>query len=490
MFRLLIEKELKHIILGPKFTATFLVCSILILLSVFVGIRDYQAAVRQHDAAVQLQKQELDERHTWAYLRTRVYRKPDPMQIFVSGISNDIGRLSVIGSTETVRLRSSIYSEDTVFAFFRTMDLMFIVQVVLSLFAILFTFNTVNGERENGTLQLTFANPVSRVRYILAKFAGSWLGLVVPLTVPVLLGLLLLQVFGVPMTAVLWAKLSAFLGVSLLYFTFFIGLGVFVSSCTRHASLSFLVLLVIWVTAVLIVPRAGLMTAGKIMPVPSAAEVEGRIDGYSKTRWDTHIRELGKVWQRRSAEMENMDADERKAYRERKEWEWMEEEDQYRKKVQTDIREYSDRIYEDLENRKQSQKQLAFGLSRFSPSSCYQLAAMNLAGTDVGLETRSRTDMSRYQQDFVDLADRMNRETGGHGGGIRISIDTDTGIHVETPDQDKTIDTSLIPRFQGTVQPFEKALKGALLDSMLLFLFTAGALAAGFFCFMRYDIRQ
>ena len=61
MLKTLIEKELKSIIASPKFVATFSVCSVLILLSVFVGIKEYKAAVRQYEAATQLADQELRE---------------------------------------------------------------------------------------------------------------------------------------------------------------------------------------------------------------------------------------------------------------------------------------------------------------------------------------------------------------------------------------------------------------------------------------------
>ena len=49
MFGTLFEKELKAILLSPKFVATFGVCTILILLSVFVGIKEYGASRAQYE---------------------------------------------------------------------------------------------------------------------------------------------------------------------------------------------------------------------------------------------------------------------------------------------------------------------------------------------------------------------------------------------------------------------------------------------------------
>jgi len=107
MLSTLIEKELKNIIFGPKFVATFAVCSLLIILSFFVGIQDYRAAVKACDAGSQLAEQEMQEKTSWMMMSTRIYRQPDPMQIFVSGINNDIGRFSQIRTALPVKLTNS-----------------------------------------------------------------------------------------------------------------------------------------------------------------------------------------------------------------------------------------------------------------------------------------------------------------------------------------------------------------------------------------------
>jgi ABC-type transport system involved in multi-copper enzyme maturation permease subunit len=172
MLRTLILKELRGILSSPKFAATFAVCSVLMLLSVFIGIREYRTASGQYDEALQLAAQNLRAQPSWMGLTTTAYRAPDPMQIFIPGVNNDVGRLSAINGFADVKLRNSAYADDPIFALFRSIDFSFIVSAVLSLFAILFTYDAINGEREAGTLQLTFSNPVPRSTYILAKLAG------------------------------------------------------------------------------------------------------------------------------------------------------------------------------------------------------------------------------------------------------------------------------------------------------------------------------
>src|SRR5213075_3328024 len=132
----------------------------------------------------------------------------------------------------------------------------FIVQVILSLFAVLFTYDAINGEKESGTLQLTFSNPVPRVSYIAGYLLGGWIGLLLPLLIPVLLGVLLVMVLKVPMSSADWFRFGVMLSVVLCYFSFFVACGLLTSVLTKRSGVSFLLSLVFWVVFVLIIPRA------------------------------------------------------------------------------------------------------------------------------------------------------------------------------------------------------------------------------------------
>ncbi|MDM7915732.1 MAG: ABC transporter permease subunit, partial [Candidatus Eisenbacteria bacterium] len=288
MLRAMIGRELRAILRSPKFAGSFAVGAALIVLSVFLGIQEYRAATRQYETATTLASQQLREETTWMRMGTRAFRRPEPMQIFVSGVGNDIGRLSPIAASTPVELRHSPYADDPIFAFFRMLDLVFLVGVVLSLFAILFTYDAISGERQDGTLKLALANRVPRARYLIAKGVGSWLALVVPLAIPVALSMLLLVVYRVPMDGERWMRLGLLLAASLLYFTFFLALGLLVSALTRRPSHSFLIALLLWVMLVLIIPRAGIAISSQIVPVPGVAEIEGRRAEFARDAWAEH----------------------------------------------------------------------------------------------------------------------------------------------------------------------------------------------------------
>lgn len=487
MLKLLITKELKNIIASPKFTATFATCAILILLSVFIGIQEYQTAVRQYDTARQLLAQEIAETSSWMGISNRVFRKPDPMQIFSAGIHYDIGRFSDVGAWEEVKLRRSAYSDDPIFAIFRFIDFAFIVQVAMSLLAILFTYDAINGERERGTLKLTFANPVPRAQYILGKFFGSWLGLVIPVLIPMLLALLLVLLYQIPLTGAHWMKIISLFGISILFFTFFITFGLLVSALTRSSASSFLILLVSWVTLVLIIPRASVMIAGQFVSVPSVAEIESKQAKFEQERWDQSAIAMDKRFEERNAKMVGITKEEREAYEDENMWNWMQEEDAERKIVQQDITEYHRKLQEDLRNRRAAQEELAFMLSRFSPASAYQLAVMNLSGNGISLKTRYEDAMEAYRDIFVDFVEEKRKESGGHGG-LRISISGEDGVSISTGDV-KSLDVSELPQFDAPAHTIRDVAAPMIIDSGLLALYIALAFAGAFWGFVRYDVR-
>ncbi|MBN2321104.1 MAG: ABC transporter permease, partial [Acidobacteria bacterium] len=273
MFRLIVARELREIIASTKFAVTFLVCSLLIILAFYVGARNYQVGMAQYEMAVAENLEQMKAHTDWRSVQHRIFLPPQPLMTLVTGISNDIGRNIRVAVRGEMAPQDSRFNDDPVFAVFRFLDLDFIFQVVLSLFAILFLYNAINGEKEQGTLRLTFTNAIPRDTYILGKATGAFLALGVPLLIPILIGCLLLPLMGVPMMGDGWIRLSLIIVAGLLFLGAFSTLSLFVSTLTHRSSSSFLVLLVAWIFAVLIIPRASVLLAGNMVDVISVDEI-------------------------------------------------------------------------------------------------------------------------------------------------------------------------------------------------------------------------
>ncbi|NLA74877.1 MAG: ABC transporter permease subunit [Deltaproteobacteria bacterium] len=483
MLGTLIEKELKSILLSPKFAAVFFVCSILIILSFFLGIEDYKAAMSQYESVVSNDNQQLKSTTSWGDLSTTVGRRPDPMQIFVTGITHDIGRQAPIA--RVIKLYNSHYSENTIFAVFRSMDLMFIVQIVLSLFAILFTYDSICGEKESGTLKLSFANQVPRAKYITSKILGSWIGLVIPMLVPVMLGVLLVIIYDIPMTKSHWLRFSVLMGVSFLYFSFFLCLGILVSSLTRRASTSFLYQLVIWVCCVLIIPRAGVMIAGHFVKVPTATEIASK---YSQKNRELVEEYLKKSNEAQKIETEKMQAiiaanqsnqEELQAKLKELNDENLVEIKKRGAKLSEDRAAYDALLKEDWRNRKAVREKLGFSLSRFSPASAFQLAADNLAETGIDLKYKYEEQLRDYRDIFSKFRDKKYLE----------EKDDYEAYQARLEGKAKPVDISEVPQFEFVSSDIGQLLQKIVIDMGILSFYTLLAIAGSFIAFIRYDVR-
>ena len=286
MIRLIIEKELKDILGSTKFAVTFGACSLLILLAFYVGGRNYQVGMEQYGAGKREGLSKLEGITDWNEVRSNLISlPPQPIASLVMGVSNDIGRNTEVSGRGELSAEDSRYGEDPIYAVFRFLDLDFVFQIVLSLFAILFAYDAINGEKEQGTLRLTFANPVPRAEYIVGKMAGSFLALAVPLLVPILIGSLILVLLGVPMRGSDWVRLALVVFAGYLYFGAFLAISLFVSTRTERSSSSFLISLVIWIFSVMVVPRTAVLMAGRAVDVPSVDEISSQKSRFSASLW-------------------------------------------------------------------------------------------------------------------------------------------------------------------------------------------------------------
>ncbi len=360
--------------------------------------------------------------------------------------------------------------------------------MVLSLFAILFTYDAVNGEREQGTLALTFSNSVSRVQYVAAKFVGTTFGLVFPLSLAVLLGLLLVVLEGVPLSGSDWGRLVTLLGLSLLLFLFFLALGILISASTQRSGMSFLFCLAAWIVFVLVIPRAGMMVASLALPVPSYDEVEGQRDAYAKDQWEAFNTSSIARWRDRGRGMASMKEEDRESYRDSQLSKWADEDDALRKTVQATIEAEGRRLEEDWRLRRAQQQDLGFTLALFSPASAYQIAAMTLSGTDPDMKDRYENSMRDYRREFTAYTERKQKEAGGTGG-MRITFDSNSGFKFSAPRQRGTLDVSDMPHYSPPAPPGRRIYSTVVPPAGIIIALTLFAFAGAMGAFLRYDLR-
>jgi ABC-type transport system involved in multi-copper enzyme maturation permease subunit len=489
MFTLLLLKEIRALLYSPKFLISFALASVLLITSFWIGVREYKEQRAQYGIANDMARQQMQEQRRWAGANMRVYREPQPMQILSSGIAHDAGRYAIAGGRSGAAFDGSTYAQDPLFALFRMVDPALVVQVIFSLFAIVFTYDSICGEREDGTLKLMMANAISRGSVIVAKVAGAAIGLLVPMLIPFLVAALFAVVTGVFSSASHWIGFGMFVLVSFVYIGFFLVTGVTVSAFTSRTSVSFLLLLVLWIGTVLIIPRAGVMTAAQWIHVPDAAEVESQRSAFEQQQWDGLSNEMTKLWRERTEFINTFPESERAAKREEMEWDWSEQDAERRRTIETAVNSFRQRLEEDVRNRRNEQSILSLKLARISPASQYQLAVNRLTGTGLALKNDMETAFNAYQDVFKTYTQQKAAQSND-AGGIRITFDSNTGARFDLgPQRNTGLDISDLPAFETPVQPMKAAVTGMIPDLTLLCGALLAVFMAGFVRFQRYDVR-
>ena len=135
----------------------------------------------------------------------------------------------------------------------------------------MFTFDSISGELERGTLRLTLANPIPRHTVLIGKFLGAFISINMPFAIAVLMNLLLISTSGAgQLNAEAWGRFRHVLyGIIILYVCLFIALGLLISAVARESGVSLVVLLLIWVSFVIFMPNT-LASIGSRTSVPVA----------------------------------------------------------------------------------------------------------------------------------------------------------------------------------------------------------------------------
>ncbi|HBH82403.1 MAG TPA: hypothetical protein DDY34_01165 [Bacteroidales bacterium] len=160
----------------------------------------------------------------------------------------------------------------------------FILVLLFSFLAIIFTFDAVSGEKEMRTLALGLSNPVSRG--ILC--AGKLIGTVIILTMFVVLGIivsvLILLFSGQTMiTYTTVAEIGGFLLLSLLLIACSSCVGLLTSVLSYRSNTSLLIGLMVWLILLLIIPHTTLLLSNRLFPVESSEVIIQNTNNSRKT---------------------------------------------------------------------------------------------------------------------------------------------------------------------------------------------------------------
>ncbi|RKU39682.1 hypothetical protein C6496_00185 [Candidatus Poribacteria bacterium] len=332
-------------------------------------------------------------------------------------------------------------------------DWTFIIGYVLSLLALLFTFDTFSGERERGTLRLMLANSVPRHTVLIGKFLGALLSISIPFTLAVLVNLLLISTtHTVHLTAEAWGRLGIILCLALLYMSLFLALGLLGSARVQRSAVSLMVLLLTWVTFVAFMPSTLASIASSFSPAVS----------------------FNKYWKQRNPVQEDL-------WNKYEKWIWSDELDDKTLRGKSDFytenAERRERWQEEQLKYRSSQVHRARAITSISPATLLQHLIEGFAGTGFERHLQFVENTQRYARqlrEFVADTDRGDPES-------RHIMNVREGM------SQKPVSPAAVPKFEDTFN-LSKDFNNRAVEILLLALFVMVLLSAAYLAFVRAEV--
>jgi len=483
MIRTLTTKEIVDNILSFKFAITSLICLISIPLSVHFGRGNYERHLEEVRRTNELNQKRLKVADQWedvGKIGLLISRRLSPLSIFCSGIAVAAGTTVEVTSTRLPEATENPYSSNPTFPLIADIDLTTVVKIILSLFAIIFSYNAICGEKERGTLRLLSSNQMPKHHIILGKILGGYISLLIPFVTSFVIGIILLHITApVSLAREDYAGLFLVFIVYLSYIMTFFMLGLFISSLTSSSSVSLMLSVFIWACYVILIPKFSVVVATHLKPIPSLTEMNSQelayFQEYERALTLEEFKALGAV---SSSERDSLNLSE-----------FTKRAKEFRTRLQQELDQKLIRLREHFLKRQWDQLGLALRLSRFSPASVFSYAVMNLSGTGFKAQRRFSESVMKYRHEFVRVVEGKVAETTG---GLTVYAPVSQAEEATETMQKVTklrLNLNIIPVYPQPREPLSILLADALTDLGLLLLYSTLFFACTYMAFLRYDVR-
>lgn len=487
MLKTIIAREFLNNILNLRFMIGLVLCLIITVACIVILAHDYRQELADYNHRVNLQDEFLSNYATRGRMfRTIPHQKPPerfrPLIIGISGNEN-----------------SNSFDDNPLPILFPHLDFLFIVTIIMSLLAILFSYDAITGERQSGTLRLVIANSISRTTILFGKFIGGVTSLIIPFILALLVGVLYINLDpNIQWDGSAWAELGLLTAASVTFIMLFYLLGLMVSTLSRYSAISILNCLFLWVLLILVIPNVCPYISAQLRRVPSIRETERRAEeigqAYREVRRQRRKEIVNKFRSDYGGLFSKLESlgfgkilDDEIGDKEKVE-ELAAADPQFKAMVDAFRRELEqasseargaesqeeDKLWDNLNTKAAAQTRLAKNLACISPLANFVYVARDLTGTGLRSLEYSENAKSKYERLFWPYVRKKVQDAEKNDPKFTWDSFFDLGDY---------------PRFVFKEEALKDKLNEVLPYWGILVLFNVVFFAAAFARFMRYDVR-
>jgi ABC-type transport system involved in multi-copper enzyme maturation permease subunit len=469
----LIRKDILENLLSLRFILSLLLIILLFAASGFIFIvrhtqqtEDYW---KRNNESLSGFRNQADQLYKLAFYEQEIWRKPKALTFCVGGHEKSLPNCfggDVFHFAWWVKGRHNF-----LLPYFGDIDWVFIISLPLSFMVLLFTYDSICGEREAGTLRLMLSGRVRRHTVLLGKYLGAMCTIGILVLIGVLVNLIIIVCRGrIGIAGSGWLRIIAVLLISLLYLSVFVLLGLLISSRSSHSINSMVIVLLAWVGLVILIPCLGRAISDVFYKAPSDAEWTRRYsEMLDQLNHDAQAGKFGKNADGYHPDPNHPSVNPPAAAR-------------YWKA-------FSAFVMRQRENGHGQRVAQALAGRRFaclSPAVLYQQVSETIAGTGIHRCVSIWEQIKRYQGQLKEYILAKDAEDSDS---LHLLFCLEDAVKNWKAISNKPMDFDTVPKFQEHDLALGQSMKLAIWDIGLLVLFNLVFFAASFVSFLRYDVR-
>jgi len=286
MLKTIIIKELQNNLYSLRFHISFLLCIVIFAVGTIAFLKNYSAKMQEYSKYQAESKNQLKQTAESNAGKLAVNQR--------AFIWRPRGNSFISDCKERYFPNRFFYSAYNVYGFevgrggtnpflntFQELNWSFIATVVLSFVVLLFTFDTISGEKESGALRLVLSNSMPRATVLFGKYIGTIVTTMVMAVFGMGLSILILLLSRrVAFTSAILAETFGFLFLTLLLVSCIAATGILSSVLVHKSNVSLLISLTFWLVFVVVIPNTAIFWANKIFSIEHADTINERIGGF------------------------------------------------------------------------------------------------------------------------------------------------------------------------------------------------------------------
>jgi len=282
------KKDFLLNIISARFIVGFLLCLILVPFTIMVGIDEYKSQLRIYTIDKEKAEKEWKEIKVYSNLKPQIVKYPEPLGIFYKGINQNLGnKVKIYLQEYPLFLTGHAATRDNPLlnAFF-SLDFITVLTIVFSLLALVFSYDLITREREDGTLKLIFTNQYSRISFLIGKITGLLISLIPILIFCFLLSALLIALSpDINFHVTDWIRVIVLFVFSILYLFVFILIGTLISGMVKHSSTAIVLSMLCWIWFVFLWPVSGSYLSKSLAKIDLYDNVKNSLNDLDKEYW-------------------------------------------------------------------------------------------------------------------------------------------------------------------------------------------------------------